>query len=39
MNTRLIYRTAASPSREIAECLEGLLLSELLAPGRRLMVV
>ncbi|MBW4717522.1 phospholipase D-like domain-containing protein DpdK [Saccharothrix obliqua] len=39
MTTRLIHRTAASPNRDIAECLEGLLLSELLDPGRRLLVV
>lgn len=39
MSTRLIYRTAASPSREIAESLEGLLLSELLEAGARMLVV
>jgi len=39
VSARLIYRTAASPSREIAECLEGLLLSELLDSGDRMLVV
>lgn len=39
MTTRLIHRTAASPSRDIAECLEGIFLSELLNPGKRLLVV
>lgn len=39
MTTRLIHRTAASPSKDIAECLEGLFLSELLSPGRRLVVI
>lgn len=39
MMTRLIHRRAASPSRDIAECLEGLLLTELLNPGARLLVV
>ncbi|WP_197523528.1 phospholipase D-like domain-containing protein DpdK [Actinokineospora pegani] len=39
MTTRLIHRQAASPSREIAECLEGMLLSELLSPGRSLLVM
>lgn len=39
MMTRLIHRTAASPSRDIAECLEGLFLSELINPGDRLLVV
>ncbi|MGW5054356.1 phospholipase D-like domain-containing protein DpdK [Actinokineospora sp. NPDC004072] len=39
MTTRLIHRSAASPARDIAECLEGLFLSELLDPGTRLFVV
>lgn len=39
MSTRLIYRSAASPSRDIAECLEGLLIYELLNPGQRLLVI
>jgi hypothetical protein len=39
MSTRLIHRSAASPSRDIAECLEGLFLFELLNPGKRLLVV
>lgn len=39
MSTRLIHRMAASPSRDIAECLEGLFLFELLNPGERLLVV
>ena len=39
MSTRLIYRSAASPSRDIAECLEGLLVYELLNPGQRLLIV
>ncbi len=39
MSTRLIHRSAASPSRDIAECLEGLFLAELLNPGQRLLVV
>ena len=39
MSTRLIHRSAASPSREIAECLEGLLVYELLNPGRRLLII
>jgi hypothetical protein len=39
MRTRLIHRSAASPSREIMECLEGLFLAELLNPGKRLLVV
>jgi phosphatidylserine/phosphatidylglycerophosphate/cardiolipin synthase-like enzyme len=39
MSTRLIHRSAASPSRDITECLEGLFLSELLNPGKRLLVV
>ncbi|MGC4957780.1 phospholipase D-like domain-containing protein DpdK [Actinomadura citrea] len=38
MSTRLIHRSAASPSRDIAECLEALFLSELLDPGKRLLV-
>jgi phosphatidylserine/phosphatidylglycerophosphate/cardiolipin synthase-like enzyme len=36
---RLIHRTAASSSRDIDECLTGLLFSELLSPGRRLILV
>jgi hypothetical protein len=39
VNTRLIHRTAAAPTREIAECLEGLILSEYLDPGKRLIIV
>ena len=39
MSTRLIHRSAASPSRDIAECLEGLLAYELLNPGQRLLIV
>lgn len=39
MSTRLIHRLATSPSRDIAECLEGLFLFELLNPGKRLLVV
>lgn len=39
MSTRLIHRSAASPTRDITECLEGLFLFELLNPGRRLLVV
>lgn len=39
MNTRLIHRSAAAPSRDIAECLEGLLIYELLNPGQRLLVI
>lgn len=38
MRTRLIHRTAASPHRMIAECLEGLFVSELMHPGKRLLV-
>jgi hypothetical protein len=39
VSTRLIHRSAASPSRDIAECLEGLLVYELLNPGQRLLVI
>lgn len=39
MSTRLIHRSAASPSRDIAECLEGLLVYELLNPGQRLLII
>ena len=39
MSTRLIHRSAASPSRDIAECLEGLLVYELLNPGQRMLIV
>jgi hypothetical protein len=39
VSTRLIHRSAASPSRDIAECLEGLLVYELLNPGRRLLII
>jgi phosphatidylserine/phosphatidylglycerophosphate/cardiolipin synthase-like enzyme len=39
MTNRLIHRSAASPSRDIAECLQGLLVSELLSPGKRFIVV
>jgi phosphatidylserine/phosphatidylglycerophosphate/cardiolipin synthase-like enzyme len=39
VSTRLIHRSAASPSRDIADCLEGLLASELMNPGRRLLIV
>ena len=39
MSTRLIHRTAAAPTREIAECLEGLIISELLDPGKRFIIV
>lgn len=39
MTNRLIHRSAASPSRDIAECLQGLLVSELLRPGKRFIVV
>ena len=39
MSARLIHRSAASPSRDIAECLEGLLVYELLNPGQRLLVI
>jgi phosphatidylserine/phosphatidylglycerophosphate/cardiolipin synthase-like enzyme len=39
MSTRLIHRSAASPSRDIAECLEGLLIYELLNPGQRILIV
>jgi len=38
MSTRLIHRSAASPTRDITECLEGLFLFELLNPGQRLLV-
>lgn len=39
MSTRLIHRSAASPTRDITECLEGLFLSELLDPGKRLLAI
>lgn len=39
MSTRLIHRSAAAPSRDIAECLEGLLIYELLNPGQRILIV
>lgn len=39
MSTRLIHRSAASPTRDITECLEGLFLVELLNPGQRLLVI
>jgi phosphatidylserine/phosphatidylglycerophosphate/cardiolipin synthase-like enzyme len=39
MTDRTIHRSAASPSREIAECLQSLLVSELLKPGSRLLVI
>jgi phosphatidylserine/phosphatidylglycerophosphate/cardiolipin synthase-like enzyme len=39
VSTRLIHRSAASPSRDIAECLEGLLVYELLNPGQRLLII
>ena len=39
MSTRLIHRSAASPTRDITECLEGLFLFELLNPGQRLLIV
>jgi phosphatidylserine/phosphatidylglycerophosphate/cardiolipin synthase-like enzyme len=39
MSTRLIHRSAAAPTRDIAECLEGLFVFEILNPGRRLLVV
>jgi len=39
VSTRLIHRSAASPSQDIAECLEGLLVYELLNPGQRLLVI
>jgi phosphatidylserine/phosphatidylglycerophosphate/cardiolipin synthase-like enzyme len=35
----LIHRTAASPNRELSEALEALLVSELVRPGRRLLIV
>jgi phosphatidylserine/phosphatidylglycerophosphate/cardiolipin synthase-like enzyme len=38
MSTRHIHRLAARPHRLIAEALQGLIVSELLAPGRRLLI-
>lgn len=38
MSTRHIHRLAARPHRFISEALQGLLVSELLAPGRRLLI-
>jgi hypothetical protein len=38
MTTRLIHRASARPHRLIAEALQDLLVSELLAPGRRLLI-
>lgn len=37
--TRLIHRTAAAPNQAIAECLEAMLVAELINPGSRLLVV
>ena len=39
MSTRMIHRSAAAPTKEITEALEGLILSEFLDPGRRLLIV
>jgi len=39
VSTRVIHRSAAAPTREIAEALEALILSEYLSPGRRLLIV
>ncbi|MEV6638463.1 phospholipase D-like domain-containing protein DpdK [Amycolatopsis sp. NPDC051371] len=39
MNTRLIHRRAASPTRDLAACIEGMLAAELLCPGKNIMVV
>jgi phosphatidylserine/phosphatidylglycerophosphate/cardiolipin synthase-like enzyme len=36
---RTIHRSAASPNRDIADCLQALLVSELLSPGTRLLVI
>lgn len=38
MSTRHIHRLAARPHRLIAEALQGLIVGELLAPGRRLLI-
>ncbi|GAA0426055.1 hypothetical protein Acor_54680 [Acrocarpospora corrugata] len=38
MSTRHIHRLAARPHRLIGEALQGLIVSELLAPGRRLLI-
>ncbi|MEH0972214.1 phospholipase D-like domain-containing protein DpdK [Micromonospora sp. CPCC 205546] len=38
MTTRYIHRLAARPHRLIAEALQSLIVSELLAPGRRLLI-
>jgi phosphatidylserine/phosphatidylglycerophosphate/cardiolipin synthase-like enzyme len=35
----MIHRSAAAPTKEIAEALEGLILSEFLDPGGRLLIV
>ncbi|MGV0718640.1 phospholipase D-like domain-containing protein DpdK [Mycolicibacterium sp. XJ662] len=39
MSTRMIHRSAVAPTKEIAEALEALFLSEFLDPGRRLLIV
>lgn len=38
MSARYIHRLAARPHRLIGEALQGLIVSELLAPGRRLLI-
>jgi len=38
VSTRYIHRLAARPHRLIGEALQGLIVSELLAPGRRLLI-
>lgn len=39
MSTRHIHRHAARPHRLIGEALQGLIVSELIAPGRRLLII
>jgi phosphatidylserine/phosphatidylglycerophosphate/cardiolipin synthase-like enzyme len=39
VSTRVINRLAARPHQQIAEALQTLIVSELLAPGRRLLLV
>jgi hypothetical protein len=38
VSTRYIHRSAARPHRLIGEALQGLIVSELLSPGRRLLI-
>jgi hypothetical protein len=38
VSTRYIHRLAARPHHLIAEALQGLIVSELIAPGRRLLI-